>query len=85
MFRHCQSCGNPVFSANSFGTEANGQINQDYCSNCYKSGHFYSKDWTSGSDLPMPENTPAVPIPPVPPLMYGGLLGESYSAGLWLH
>lgn len=44
MYRNCQVCGNPIFSAVAFGTDSDGRLNRDYCSNCYRGGHFYSKD-----------------------------------------
>jgi ribosomal protein L37E len=54
MHTNCQVCGNPVFSARDYGTESDGRLNRDYCSNCYRGGHFYAKDWTYSSDTPMP-------------------------------
>ena len=74
MFKNCQACGNPIFSANSFGTETDGRLNTDYCSNCYKGGHFFSKDWTDDADMPVP-----------PPMPYMGMIGDYYGAGFWMH
>jgi len=42
---HCQVCGNPIHFQSYCGTDANGALNPDYCSSCYKSGQFYSKGW----------------------------------------
>ena len=41
--KNCQVCGNPMFSQDYYGTEADGALNPDFCSNCYKSGHFYDR------------------------------------------
>lgn len=54
MYRNCQVCGNPLFSMNDYGTDMDGRLNRDYCSNCYKTGHFYNRDWDADSDDPMP-------------------------------
>ena len=45
MFSHCQVCGNPLFSPQDYGTEPDGGLNQDFCSNCYKEGRFYTRDY----------------------------------------
>ena len=42
---NCRVCGNPMYSQNSFGTELDGSLNPDYCSNCYKAGQFFSRYW----------------------------------------
>jgi hypothetical protein len=54
MYRNCQSCGNAIFSVNDYGTESDGRLNRDYCSNCYKGGQFYSRDWKVGDANPAP-------------------------------
>lgn len=36
----CQSCGMPLTCKKDCGTEADGQINFDYCRYCYKNGKF---------------------------------------------
>jgi hypothetical protein len=56
MYNNCQVCGNSIFSANDYGTESNGQRNRDFCSNCYKGGHFYTHDWRSVEDGPLPSH-----------------------------
>lgn len=38
--RICQSCGMPLMSDADCGTNADGSINNDYCTYCYKDGHF---------------------------------------------
>lgn len=40
--RICQSCGMPMVALKEFGTELNGDLNQDYCVYCYKEGNFTS-------------------------------------------
>lgn len=35
----CQSCGMPM-TAEQFGTNADGSINEDYCKYCYVDGRF---------------------------------------------
>ena len=42
---NCQVCGNPMYSQNYCGTEADGSLNSDYCSSCYKSGQFHYRQW----------------------------------------
>lgn len=37
---YCQSCGMPMQTADLFGTNADGSLNQDYCCYCYKDGAF---------------------------------------------
>jgi hypothetical protein len=51
MYGNCQSCGNAIFD---YGTEEDGSRNRDFCTNCYKSGHFYKHDWTGYEDGPIP-------------------------------
>ncbi|NDV45753.1 transcriptional regulator [Paludibacter sp. 221] len=36
----CQSCGMPMRTADDFGTNAAGTLNQEYCVYCYKNGAF---------------------------------------------
>lgn len=50
MYNNCQVCGNPIFSATDYGTDADGRLNTDFCSNCYKGGNFYSRDDGGGLD-----------------------------------
>lgn len=50
MQKNCQVCGNPIFSANDYGTDSDGRLNQDFCSNCYRAGHFYSRDPIGDTD-----------------------------------
>ena len=38
--RFCQSCGMPLTPGVELGTEADGAVNPDYCSYCYKDGQF---------------------------------------------
>ena len=38
----CQSCGMPLGSADTFGTNADGSPNEDYCRYCYANGEFTS-------------------------------------------
>lgn len=36
----CQSCGMPMTTADQFGTNKDGSVNNDYCVYCYKEGAF---------------------------------------------
>jgi len=36
----CQSCGMPLDTPESFGTEKDGSVSGDYCVYCYKDGAF---------------------------------------------
>lgn len=36
----CQSCGMPMTEDNQFGTNSDGSKNTDYCTYCFKDGHF---------------------------------------------
>lgn len=36
----CQSCGMPLTEAETFGTNADGSKNEDYCAYCFKDGSF---------------------------------------------
>lgn len=39
--KFCQSCGMPMGdNANLYGTNKDGSQNQDYCTYCFKDGHF---------------------------------------------
>ncbi len=40
MYEYCQVCGNPIYTDDGHGTDANGQYNRDFCSDCYRNGHF---------------------------------------------
>lgn len=37
---HCQSCYMPTDTPEKFGTEPDGNQNDDYCSHCWKDGKF---------------------------------------------
>lgn len=39
----CQSCSMPIMKEEEFGTNADGQLNKDYCIYCYKNGDFIDK------------------------------------------
>lgn len=52
MYTNCQVCGNPIFSPYEYGTEPDGSFNQDFCSNCYKEGHIFTRDYDSYLDGP---------------------------------
>jgi len=43
MQSNCQVCGNPMYSQSYCGTETDGSLNPEFCSNCYKGGQFYSR------------------------------------------
>lgn len=45
MHTTCQVCGNSMFSQSYCGTDAKGALTAEYCSNCYKGGQFYNRDW----------------------------------------
>lgn len=36
----CQSCGMPLSSAVVLGTNADGSLNEEYCTYCYQHGNF---------------------------------------------
>lgn len=38
--RYCQSCGMPLTKPEDLGTEADGTANDEYCTYCYRDGHF---------------------------------------------
>ena len=38
--RYCQSCGMPLTKPENLGTEADGTANDEYCTYCYRAGHF---------------------------------------------
>jgi hypothetical protein len=42
----CQSCGMPMEKASDFGTEIDGNQNNEYCCYCYQKGTFTSLDLT---------------------------------------
>lgn len=44
--KFCQSCGMPLNSNEQYGTNADGTLNQDYCSYCYKNGAFTNENMT---------------------------------------
>lgn len=39
----CQSCGMPITNKELFGTNKDGNINDDYCKYCYNLGEFIDK------------------------------------------
>ncbi|MGE5042236.1 MAG: zinc ribbon domain-containing protein [Candidatus Levyibacteriota bacterium] len=43
--KRCQSCGMPI-SVHSFGTNASGSMNFDYCMYCFQKGGFTEPDIT---------------------------------------
>ena len=40
----CQSCGMPLTTEDTKGTENNGQKTNDYCKYCYEDSHFKKPD-----------------------------------------
>lgn len=42
----CQSCGMPLVTPDQFGTSASGSRVSDYCSYCYRDGHFTEPNMT---------------------------------------
>lgn len=38
--KFCQSCGMPMTAPEHFGTNADGSVNEEYCSYCYQKGEF---------------------------------------------
>ena len=40
MDKFCQSCGMPLVKKEDFGTEADGGLNEEYCTYCFKDGAF---------------------------------------------
>ena len=42
----CQSCAMPMRKPDDFGTEANGRLNQEYCTHCFRDGVFTDPDMT---------------------------------------
>ncbi len=42
MYEYCQVCGSAIYTNEGRGTEANGQYSRDFCSDCYRNGHFTS-------------------------------------------
>ena len=45
---NCQVCGNPMYSQSYCGTKSDGSTTNEYCSNCYKGGQFYSQHHMDG-------------------------------------
>ncbi|MCR5553226.1 MAG: zinc ribbon domain-containing protein [bacterium] len=43
MEKICQSCAMPMESAELYGTNKDGSINEDYCKYCYDKGEFIQK------------------------------------------
>lgn len=39
----CQSCGMPLSSAEVLGTNADGSLNEEYCTYCYQHGQFCTR------------------------------------------
>jgi hypothetical protein len=46
--RTCQVCGNTIFNERYYSHNEVGRVNSDFCSDCYKNGHFTS-EITGGS------------------------------------
>jgi hypothetical protein len=45
-YKICQSCSMPLKkSPNGGGTNADGSLSHEYCSNCYQNGAFTKPDW----------------------------------------
>ncbi len=42
----CQSCGKPLSGQDDFGTNADGNKNNEYCGHCFKGGKFTYPDIT---------------------------------------
>ncbi|ARC85981.1 putative zinc ribbon domain protein [Clostridium argentinense CDC 2741] len=40
----CQSCAMPLIKSEDFGTNADGNKNEDYCLYCYKEGAFTTEE-----------------------------------------
>lgn len=38
----CQVCGNTIFNKSYMSHNADGSVNYDFCSACFKNGHFTS-------------------------------------------
>ncbi|OQA55244.1 MAG: putative zinc ribbon domain protein [Candidatus Atribacteria bacterium ADurb.Bin276] len=43
---YCQSCSMPMQKLEDFGTNSNGNQNQEYCRYCYQNGNFTDPDIT---------------------------------------
>lgn len=43
--KFCQSCGMPLTKPEEQGTNADGSLNEDYCTYCYQNGKF-TQDYT---------------------------------------
>ncbi len=72
MVKYCQVCGSPIVSADSHGTEANGQLSRDFCSNCYQNGQF-SNDVKQAGNYAMLDNPAMYMAPLYPGYGYTGL------------
>lgn len=44
--QNCQSCGKPISGPEDFGTNADGNKNDDYCVYCFKGGNFVNPNIT---------------------------------------
>ena len=51
---YCQVCGNTMFNRTYYGTEPDGTANADYCSQCYKGGHFHNRTANNAGMVDMP-------------------------------
>lgn len=40
MEKFCGSCGMPLKKAGDFGTNADGSVNEEYCTYCFQKGNF---------------------------------------------
>ena len=71
MYKNCQSCGGAVFKPTDYGTELNGDLNADFCSNCYRDGRFrYDSYGDDSYRLPYPG-------------MYNGFMGYMGMGSFW--
>lgn len=43
--KFCQSCGMPLTKPEELGTNADGSLNEEYCTYCYQNGKF-TQDYT---------------------------------------
>ena len=53
----CQSCGMPLSSAEVLGTNADGSLNEEYCTYCYQHGNF-AQDCTMDEMIELVHSSP---------------------------
>lgn len=53
MEQICQSCGMPMVKDEDFGTNADGNKNQEYCQYCFQNGQFTKPDITKEQMIEM--------------------------------